>query len=201
MIKGFTLDGAGEGIKEYIAHIDADKLNDMNMWNAAVGQMFFSLSVCMGEMTAYSSYTEPKFSVATDEKVVAFCDVGVAFMSGFVVYSVLGYMEANYPLAEGSHYQTAGFGLVFKLYPTALGTMGGGNFFGILFFFSLFLLGIDSAFSMVEAVSTVIHDFDFMKSKGYSRQQVSGGVCVVGFILSLIYTADTGFYYLDIVDK
>ena len=35
---------------------------------------------------------------------------------------------------------------------------GVSNLMGVLFFFTLINLGIDSAFSMVEGVTTVIHD-------------------------------------------
>merc|ERR1719336_2311434 len=92
LIRGAMLEGAGNGVKAYLT-TDMSHLENISLWNAAIGQMFFSLSICMGVMTAYSSYTKKEYSVATDEKVVAFCDVGIAFLSGFVVYTILGFLK------------------------------------------------------------------------------------------------------------
>jgi len=60
----------------------------------------------------------------------------------------------------------------------------------------LITLGIDSAFSLVEAVTTVISD----KYHNLRRQDVALYVCVFGFLSGVIYTTVAGLYYLDIVD-
>jgi len=210
LIKGLTLEGASDGINAYLNDFDADLLKDSKIWNSAIGQVFFSLSICMGVMTAYTSFTEKGQNIATDEKVVAFCDVAIAFLSGFVIYAGLGHMEKVSPqldpvtgaVVEGAWYTQASFGLVFVAYPQVLSTFDGAstNIFGIIFFMALFLLGIDSAFSMVEACSTCLADTDLIRKRGYTRPQISSGVCIIGFMCSLIFCADTGFYYLDIVD-
>merc|ERR1712141_572298 len=68
-------------------------------------------------------------------------------------------------------------------------------------YLTLMLLGIDSAFSMVEAVSTVIDDSDFNKYKlKWSRMKISTVRCTTGMLGSSLYCFDTGFYWLDIVD-
>ena len=46
----------------------------------------------------------------------------------------------------------------FIAYPTACSELVGSQFWCLLLFAMIFLLGIDSAFSYVEAVSTVVHD-------------------------------------------
>ena len=68
----------------------------------------------MGVMTAYASYNPLNQNVALDEKVISLLDVGVSFISGFAVYSVLGHLQANYPLAEGDWYSKASLGLAFR---------------------------------------------------------------------------------------
>lgn len=202
LIKVLTLEGAMDGIREYIWEVDFDMLSDLDIWNNAIGQAFFSLSVCMGVMTAYTSFTPAGQSVATDEKVVAFADVGIAFMSGFVIYAGLGHMEATQPKADGSWYTSSGFGLVFVTYPQLLSTFPGAstNIFGIIFFLAIFLLGIDSAFSMVEAVSTALADTDYIRGKAYTRAQISSAVSALAFMFALVFCADTGSFWLDIVD-
>lgn len=48
--------------------------------------------------------------------------------------------------------------LAFIAYPSGLANLPGSNIWCILFFLALFLLGIDSAFSMFEAVTVSIMD-------------------------------------------
>ena len=63
------------------------------------------------------------------------------------------------------------------------------------------LLGIDSAFSMVEAVSTVIDDSEFNQYRlKRSRTKISTVICIAGAFVSILYCFDTGFYWLDLVD-
>lgn len=68
--------------------------------------------------------------------------------------------------------------------------------FSALFFLMLLSLGIDSAFSLVEAVNAVILD----EREDWKVSQVSIWVCLAGFISGIIYTTRAGLYFLDIVD-
>ena len=63
---------------------------------------------------------------------------------------------------------TGGGGLAFMTFPTALKLLPWANFFAIIFFVALMLLGIDSAFSMLEAGLG-----DSMSSSGWARFQSS----------------------------
>lgn len=160
LVKALTLSGSGDGIADYV-RTDLTALKDAQLWLDAITQCFFSLSVCMGVMTAYSSFTRTG-SVALDEKVVAFADVSIAFISGFCIYGVLGHLNDSAAQdGDDIEYGTyGGGGLVFIAFPIALLKFEASGFFSCLFFFMLFMLGIDSAFSMLEACSTVICDTD-----------------------------------------
>merc|ERR1719334_1040639 len=138
--------------------------------------------------------------IATDEKVIAFLDVGVSLMSGFVVYCILGFLVKMED--DDSWYEEGGPGLVYGAFPVAIVQFGGGaHFFSIIFYLTLMLLGIDSAFSMIEAVSTVIDDSEFNQEKlGWSRLKISTVVCIAGSLGSCLFCFDTGFYWLDLVD-
>ena len=200
LIQGLTLDGAWKGIKEYFDFSNWDELGSTGIWNAAIGQCFFSLSICMGVMTAYGSYNPTTQDIATDEKVIAFLDVSASLMSGFVVYSILGYLVVS--TGDESWFEQASFGLVFAAFPVAIATFKGATFFGIIFYLTLVMLGIDSAFSMVEAVSTVIDDSDLNRYRlQWSRTKISALICVVGAFCSSLYCFDTGLYWLDVVDR
>jgi len=201
LIKAVTLEGAGDGIEDYLS-TDIARIGDAQLWLEAVGQCFFSLSVCMGVMTAYASFTQ-KGSVALDEKVVAFADVSIAFISGFCIYGVLGYLNRRSSnVGEDVNYlDSGGTALVFIAIPSALLTFEASGFFSFLFFFMLFLLGIDSAFSMIEACTTVICDTDFATARGWSKPWVSLFLCILAYLIALPFCTDVGPYHMDIFDN
>lgn len=68
----------------------------------------------------------------------------------------------------------------------------------VLFFLTLFLLGLSSSFAMMDVAVTTICDAPF--TKRYPRIFWSSLVCVVCFLISLIYTTQFGFYLLDGID-
>eukprot|EP01083_Nonionella_stella_P087142 242294_1 len=199
LIKGLTLEGASDGIKKYFDFSDWTELESVGIWNAAIGQCFFSLGVCMGVMTAYGSYNPIDQDIATDEKVISFADLAASLMSGFVVYSVLGYLVAT--TGDTDWYDAKSLGLVFAAYPVAISTFEGANFFGVIFYLCLVLLGIDSAFSLIEAISTVIYDSDLNKRLQLTRPKITATMCGLGFLGSCLFCFDTGIYWLDIVDR
>ena len=70
--------------------------------------------------------------------------------------------------------------------------------FCALFFASLFFLGIDSAFSLSEAVTTAVAD-----SRAWRKLPRHANVaifCALGVLVSSIYTLDIGLNMLDVVD-
>ena len=76
--------------------------------------------------------------------------------------------------------------------------MPGANFWALLFAVTLFTLGIDSAFSLVEAVSTVLADTS--AGKNMPRKLIALILCFVGALTSLLFTHNWGFTYFDCVD-
>lgn len=199
VITGLTLEGSGDGIRAYIGNWDFDQLKKGDMWSRAVTQIFFSIGVTFGIMTAYASYNDRHARTVQDAVIVACSNSAFSFIAGFAVYSILGYM-ANEQGKAVQQVSRGGVMLAFTVYPVGLGLLGEGvgNFFCVLFFMTLFFLGVDSAFSMVEAVCTAIHD-----SRAYnhlSRELIAGAVCLLGVLLSTFYCTNIGLYLLDVVD-
>jgi len=89
-------------------------------------------------------------------------------------------------------------GLVFIAYPTALDTMKGANFWVILLALTLFTLGIDSAFAMLEAVATVINDTPW--GSQYPKAFIAFVLCLLGFLLSIPFCTNWGFILFDVID-
>ena len=89
-------------------------------------------------------------------------------------------------------------GLAFIAYPSAIDTMDAPNFWAVLFGLTLYMLGIDSAFSMVEATSTVICDTP--SGKKIPRMFVAFILCIFGFVCSIPFCTNWGFILFDTID-
>jgi len=194
LIRGLTLDGAATGLNYYLSP-DWAQLKDHKVWLAAYGQIFFSLSLGFGTMIAYSSFMPRNTELPNSAAITSFANCCFSFLAGLAVFSVLGYfaVATNVPMSEVSQ---AGPGLAFVVYPTALAKLPiWVKFFGFLFFISLLLLGIDSAFSLLETVSAALSDkFNF------SRTKATTIVAVISFIMGLPLATSAGIYWLDIID-
>ncbi len=197
IIRGITLQGAANGLNYYL-HPNFSKLLEPQVWLGAYGQIFFSLSLGFGIMIAYSSYLPKRSDINSNAWIVAFSNCATSFFAGFAVFSTLGFLaySNSVPVDE---VVGKGITLAFITFPTAIAKLPGGVFsqslFGIMFFLMLLTLGIDSAFSLVEAIVTGLKDTFQIK-----RKNAALGVCIVGFIVGTIYTTNAGLYWLDIVD-
>jgi solute carrier family 6 GABA transporter-like protein 1 len=76
--------------------------------------------------------------------------------------------------------------------------MPGAPFFSIVFFFTLFLLGLTSAFSLLEVMTTLILDTSW--GCKIPRWIVCTIVAIVSALISLIYCTEFGLQALDAVD-
>jgi len=197
VINGLTLDGHQDGIKTYFegdAVVNA-QIDQGAMWADAIGQIFFSIGVCMGIMTSYGSYNKRDKPIIADNFIIAITNSGVSFVSGFAVWSVVGYLNKGGFLPK---VPKTGVDLVFIAYPTAIDEMGGKNFWAVLLGLTLFLLGVDSAFAMVEAVATVLWDMPTFKS--WNRTVIAALLCVFGVIVSAPFCTNWGYILFDVVD-
>jgi biotin transporter BioY len=92
----------------------------------------------------------------------------------------------------------SGPGLAFQLFPIAISRMPGiwKVVVGILFFLMLLSLGIDSAFSLVEAIVSGLND-----KFGFNRVKSTLIVCIASFLLGVVFCTYAGVLWLDIVDR
>ncbi len=196
IIQGLSLKGSGQGIDFFLSP-NWELLKNPRVWLAAYGQIFFSLSLGFGILIAYASYQSEESEVSNNAFMTSFCNCATSFYASFAVFSVLGYMAVAMNQTVGDVVKT-GPGLVFVTYPTALAKMGDmGKLVGILFFFSLLLLGIDSAFSLVESIVTGLRDV----LKKVNRLYINTAVCLVGAIIGIVFSMKSGLMWLDIVDN
>jgi len=196
VVRGLTLPGAVDGLNFYLAP-DFAVLGNVEVWFAAFSQIAFTLSLGMAGMFAYGSFIAKKADVTNNAFITSFSDAATAFFAGFAVFSTVGFiMQAlNIPIGEVS---AAGLGLAFVSFPVAISMMPGANaLIGVLFFLCLFLLGTTSAYFLAYGGVAA----PLMDKFGLSRVKASALVCIVAFIIGILYTTSGGLYWLDIVDR
>lgn len=149
----------------------------------------------MGIMTSYGSYNDVKKPIIMDNMIIAIGNSLVSFISGFAVWAVVGFLEAKNSLAKS---KTSSVGLAFIAYPTAVDMMPWSNFWAFLLGMTLFLLGVDSAFSMVEATSTVLNDLKTCRK--VPKAFIAFMICLIGLIFSVPFCTNWGFILFDVID-
>lgn len=195
VIKGVTLEGSTLGLNKLFTP-DWSKMKDPNVWIAAYGQVFFSLSVGMGIMMTYSSYLPKKSDINNSAFMTSFANCGFEFLCAIGVFAILGFMATSQGVGV-DEVVSSGIGLAFIVFPQVFSMMGvWGNILGVLFFACLVFAGLTSSVSLVEAVTAPIID-----KTGWSRKKVVTIICIVGFTVSIAFATNAGLYLLDIVDN
>lgn len=193
IIWALFLPGAAKGVKHYVTP-DFSKITEVNVWIAAYGQIFFSLSLGFGIMIAYSSYLSRDANIFRNSLIVGFSNSFYEVCAGFGVFSILGYMAVEQG-QEISEVVKEPIGLAFIAYPKAISLLPCGRLFGFLFFLLLLVAGVSSSISIIEAFTAAILD-----KFSLSRKKVITTICALGFLGSLLFTTNVGSLWLDIVD-
>jgi NSS family neurotransmitter:Na+ symporter len=194
-VRTIYLNGAEAGLAYYLTP-RFQELMKPSVWLAAYGQVFFSLSLGFGIMIAYASYQPRESDVTNDCLIISFGDAAVSFFAGFVVFTTLGYLAAESVAATTvPDVVGAGPSLTFITYPKAIALMPWASFVGVLFFLALLTLGIDSLFSIVEAIITGIED-----KWPIGRDKITALFCGGGLLIGLVYATHAGYHWLGIVD-
>lgn len=174
--------GMIDGISYYLT-FDPSLLT-MDTVVAALGQVFFSLSLAMGIMITYGSYMRKEENIEGCAISIGLIDTLVAFLGGLLIV----------PMAFHAHMGAipSGAGLVFITLPSIFDGMFGGEVFALFFFILLFIAAWTSSISIAEAVIAAIMDrFEISRKKAIIY--VTLPVLVVGVIISM------GFGPLDFI--
>uniref|UniRef100_A0A665X990 Transporter n=1 Tax=Echeneis naucrates TaxID=173247 RepID=A0A665X990_ECHNA len=197
LIRGVTLPGAMNGIRAYL-HIDLKRLNNLEVWIDAATQIFYSLGAGFGVLIAFASYNKFDNNCYRDALLTSTVNCITSFLSGFAIFSVLGYMAFKHGV-NIEDVATEGAGLVFIIYPEAISTLPGSTFWAIVFFIMLLTLGIDSAMGGMEAVLTgLTDDFKILKR---NRKLFTFATAFGTFLFALLCTTNGGIYVLTLLDK
>lgn len=195
LIRAVTLPGFLDGWKLFVTPQWSALLN-AEVWMAAVSQVFFTLSLAFGIMVAYASYKDEDAQVAEDAWLTALLNTGVSLLAGLTVFGILGFMATQSEATLSSLAESSGPGLAFVVFPQALELLPAPALFSAIFFFILLTLGIDSAFSLVEAVNTgLLDDLTDWRTKDLSFVTVTAAL-----IVGIPFATNAGLYFLDVVD-
>ena len=191
-----TLDGFGKGMEFYFVP-NWDKIGDVEVWNAAAGQIFFSLGVAVGSQLLLSSYNGFNANAHRDALFIALGNSATSMYAGVVVFGVVGFI-ADRKGVDISDVITAGPGLAFIVYPEAVTVMDVAPLFSFMFFFMLILLAISSVCGSWEAfIASIMDEFPQLRKKRVMVMVIS---CFGAFLAGLPICFDSGFLLFQLMD-
>ena len=196
-----TLPGALDGLAYYLIP-DFTKFS-AELVVAAMGQMFFSLSLAMGIMITYGSYMRKQDNLTSSVARIGCFDLGVSFIAGLLIVSA-----AFVALGSGEAVATkAGPSLMFITLPTVFVDMGGmATIIGFLFFLLVLFAALTSAISLTETLVSIVQD-GLKCTRGKALGIVIAFVVIAGALvnagyngLSFIEPLGEGSSLLDLAD-
>ncbi len=161
--------GAIEGVKYYILP-DFSKFSATTVL-AAMGQLFYSMSLAMGIMITYGSYMKKDVKLESSVTQIEIFDTGIAFLAGLMIIPAVFVFSGGTPEALGK-----GPSLMFVTLPKVFESMTGGTFVGIAFFLLVLFAALTSSISLMETVVSIVCD------KFKVKRSVS---CLIVFVFSV----------------
>lgn len=150
-------EGVSAGLNKYLNpdfyafFHDANGNLSFNGLLAAMGQAFFSLSLGMGAMVCYGSYTGKEIKVGKSVAMICIFDTCVALLAGLAMFPAIGALLPEQLNSSG------GVGLMFAVLPLVFDKMGAiGQIISFLFFAMVAIAAITSVISLVEVVTQLI---------------------------------------------
>ena len=179
-VYGLTLPGAGDGLRFLLAP-DWSAFASGEAYVAAVGQVFFSLSLGMGALLTYGSYLPRSTRLPGQAVSIVALDFAVALVAGLVIFPAVFSFAID---------PATGPTLVFVVLPGIFEAMPGGTLVGLGFFTLLAAAALSSGVSLLEVVVAFV-----MRSLRWSR---SKSALVAGAsILALATLPSLGYGPLD----
>lgn len=189
------LPGALEGVKYYFVpnftHFSVTTVL------AAMGQLFYSMSLAMGIMITYGSYMKKEVSLESSVAQIEIFDTGIAFIAGLMVIPAVFAFTGAEP-------QNAGPSLMFVTLPKVFESMPGGVIIGVLFFLLVLFAALTSSISLMETVVSIVCD-KFKIKRMTSCFLVLFGSVLIGLLSTLGYgpwsnVTIIGMQFLDFFD-
>lgn len=155
-----TMSGAVEGYK-FLFYPDFKKAFSVQTIVSAIGQAFFSLSIGLGCMIAYSSYFKEGTNLTKTSFSVSLMTFFVAILSGMVIFPAVFSVEGLEP--------TAGPTLLFETMPFIFAEMPASELWSALFFLLVVLAALTSTISFHEVLTQYLQENHNVGRKNAAR--------------------------------
>lgn len=176
-VYGLMTPGAIEGLKYYIVP-DFSNFSIMTVI-AAVGQMFYSLSIGMGILFTYGSYMKKEVDLEKAISQVEIMDTLIAFLAGLMIIPAVFAFSGKESL-------NAGASLMFITMPKVFDSLQLGGFIGLVFFLLVLFAALTSAISLMEcSVATLMEQLHISRKK--ASFVMIGEMLLLGIPISLGY--------------
>ncbi len=189
--------GALEGVKYYLTP-DFSKFSITTVL-AAMGQLFYSMSLAMGIMITYGSYMKKDVNLESSVKQIELFDTGIAFFAGLMIIPAVFAFSGGDESALGK-----GPSLMFVTLPKVFESMPGGAIIGAVFFLMVLFAALTSSISLMETIVSIVMD-----KFGLSRKKSCVAVFILSVAMGLLSTLGysvwsevklIGFQFLDFFD-
>ena len=196
-----TLDGAAEGLKYYLLPNLKGFSPQMFLKTiaAAMGQLFYSMSLAMGIMVTYGSYMRKEDSLEQSVRQIEIFDTGIAILAGLIIVPAVFVFSGGDASALN-----AGPSLMFITLPNVFNSMTGGQIVGAVFFILVALAAMTSSISLMETVVSII--MEKFRLKRIPACLITVLICLLLGMLSVLgYSAWSsveviGMQFLDFFD-
>lgn len=167
-----TRPGALAGVRYYLLP-DFSRFSGLTVL-AAMGQLFYSMSIAMGIMITYGSYMKKEDDLETSIGQIEIFDTAIAFLAGLMIIPAVFAFSGGDESALGK-----GPGLMFVTLPRVFADMELGGLIGTLFFVLVLLAALTSAISLFETVVSIVVDRAHMERRE-AAVLVTIGVAALG---------------------
>ena len=146
-----TRPGAMAGVKYFLIP-NMDNFSWMTVV-AAMGQMFYSLSIAMGILVTFGSYMKRDVAIEDSTRNVEIFDTAIAIMAGLMI------IPAVFAFSGGDATSLqAGPSLMFITIPKVFESMGLGRLVGIMFFLLVLCAAVTSSIALTESAVSTFQD-------------------------------------------
>ena len=172
----------GEGVKEGVAYYLIPDFSKVTFGSvlSAMGQAFYSLSLGMGTMIVYGSYTDKEINIVKSTGMICIFDTLVALLAGLAIFPAVFHF-ASVEGVDVSTLNLNGMMLMFETLPKVFESIGFlGNIIEFVFFAMVVIAAVTSVISILEVSS----QFVIQAFKG-SRKRTTVVVALGTFALSI----------------
>lgn len=143
--RGLTMPNASQGL----SFIFRPRFSDFSIGSvsAALGQVFYSLSLCMGITITYGSYLDKHMNIPKSCINIALLDTVIAILAGIAIFPAV--FSCGLEPASGPS-------LIFVTLPRVFEAMTGGPLFATLFFLLIFFAAVTSAVALLEVCASFV---------------------------------------------